>query len=215
MQEVRNALVQTDMEVSDKITNTLAQLANRMLSEREQMEERFKQLNNEMRQRNVAREEATLLERENIKARFKAIDEVLKKEQEVRTMDLRKNELDQSKNHESLSGAIQRIETSQAEGFRRVDSNSLKSVKEQQTALTEFRNAVEHNQSNLEEVVRAEIKARMREQQKMKLGSDTAISRLSANIEAARNEAAARLEGAMKALVSRADLVDEKIDSVQ
>ena len=65
MQEVRNALVQTDMEVSDKITNTLAQLANRMLSEREQMEERFKQLNNEMRQRNVAREEATLLEREN------------------------------------------------------------------------------------------------------------------------------------------------------
>ena len=215
MQEVRNALVQTDMEVSDKITNTLAQLANRMLSEREQMEERFKQLNNEMRQRNVAREEATLLERENIKARFKAIDEVLKKEQEVRTMDLRKNELDQSKNHESLSGAIQRIETSQAEGFRRVDSNSLKSVKEQQTALTEFRNAVEHNQSNLEEVVRAEIKARMREQQKMKLSSDTAISRLSANIEAARNEAAARLEGAMKALVSRADLVDEKIDSVQ
>ncbi len=215
MQEVRNALVQTDIEVSDKITNTLAQLANRMLSERENMEERFKQLSKEAAERSIAQDEATIIERENIKARFKAIDEVLKREQEVRTMDLRKSEFDSSKNHESLSSAVQRIETSQAEGFRRVDANSLKAVQESQAALTEFRNAVEHAQSNLEEVVRAEIKARMREQQKIKMSSETSLSRLSANLEAARNESAARLEGAMKALVSRADLVDEKIDSVQ
>ena len=215
MQEVRNALVQTDAEVSNKITNTLSQLANRMLSERENMEERFKQLHQELNERRIAREQASLVERESINSRFKAIDEVLKKEQETRSIDLRKNELDQSKNHESLSAAIQRIETSQAEGFRRVDANSLKSVTESQAAMVEFRNTVESAQTNLEEVVRAEIKARMREHQKLKQSSETSLARLSANIEAARNEAAARLEGAMKALVSRADLVDEKIDSVQ
>ena len=139
----------------------------------------------------------------------------LKKNRRQDPLIYEKNELDQSKNHESLSAAIQRIETSQAEGFRRVDANSLKSVTESQTAMVEFRNSVESAQTNLEEVVRAEIKARMREHQKLKQSSETSLSRLSANIEAARNEAAARLEGAMKALVSRADLVDEKIDSVQ
>ena len=161
MQEVRNALVQTDAEVSNKITNTLSQLANRMLSERENMEERFKQLHQELNERRIAREQASLVERESINSRFKAIDEVLKKEQETRSIDLRKNELDQSKNHESLSAAIQRIETT-TEGFRRVDDNSLSLSQNLKLQWLNFAIAVESAQTNLEEVVRAEIKARMR-----------------------------------------------------
>ena len=41
----------------------------------------------------------------------------------------------------------------------------------------------ESAQTNLEEVVRAEIKARMREHQKLKQSSETSLSRLSASIE--------------------------------
>ena len=65
------------------------------------------------------------------------------------------------------------------------------------------------------EVVRAEIKARMRSCEKIKSAQEMGISKLGSNIEAVRNESAARLEGAMKSLVGRADIVDEKIENVQ
>ena len=88
-------------------------------------------------------------------------------------------------------------------------------MKETQAAISEFRQTVEEAQTTLEEVVRAEIKARMRSFEKLKSAQETGISKMSSNIELVRNEAAARLEGAMKSLVGRADIVDEKIENVQ
>ena len=96
-----------------------------------------------------------------------------------------------------------------------VDANALRSVKETQSAISEFRQTVEEAQTTLEEVVRAEIKARMRSHEKLKSTQETGVSKLGSNIEMVRNEAAARLEGAMKSLVGRADIVDEKIENVQ
>ena len=215
MQEVRGALVQTDAEVSDKITAALSQLANRMLSERENMEQRFKQLHHELTEQSRAKEEASILQREAMKNRFQAIEEGLKTEQESRVFDLRKNSRDQTQSHESTVSALQRLETAQADGFRRVDANALRSVKETQSAISEFRQTVEEAQTTLEEVVRAEIKARMRSHEKLKSTQETGINKLGSSIEMVRNEAAARLEGAMKSLVGRADIVDEKIENVQ
>lgn len=215
MQEVRGALVHTDAEVSDKITSALSQLANRMLSERENMENRFKQLHEELTEQSRSREEATILEREKVKSRFKTIEDALNSEAESRVMELRKNVRDQDASLENTVSSIQRLETSQAEGFRRVDAAALRTVQETQSAITNFRRTVEEAQTQLEEVVRAEIKARMRQQEKVKTTMESGMSKLGAAIETTRNESAARLEGAMKALVSRADLVDEKIDNVQ
>ena len=111
MQEVREALVQTDAEVSDKITTALSQLANRMLSERENMEQRFKQMHQELTEQARAKEEAAILERESVKNRFKVLEEALNAERESRVIDLKKNERDQTQSNESVRSAVQRLET--------------------------------------------------------------------------------------------------------
>ena len=58
MQEVRNALLQTDSDMSSRLTTLLTQLGERTLSEREAVERRFQKLAVESVERERAAEEA-------------------------------------------------------------------------------------------------------------------------------------------------------------
>ena len=213
--EVRSALASSDASVSDRLTALLTQIGEQLVTEREISNRRLEETLLDAQRKERAAEERAAAERDRMAKRFMALEESMRVESETRAKQQQQQANEADARSLELTGMVQREQTARTGVQKILEETQERVTAEARASVAALTSDVESRTSSLEEVVRTEIKSRMRGQEKVFASLTSLSQQQQSAVGRARQEAAKMLDQVNHTTEKRLLALEQGLDRVQ
>ena len=213
--QVRSALAGSDANMSDRLTGLLTQISEQLITERESHVRRLEETEKAFQRKELAAEERAALERDRMAKRFLALEEALRSETEARAKYQQQQTKESDARSMELTGMIQREQTARTGVQQILEETQERVTAESRASVSSLKNEMESRTASLEEVVRTEIKSRMKGHEKMFASLTSLSQQQQAAVGRARTEAAKMLDQVNHTTEKRLSALEQGLDRVQ
>lgn len=213
--EVRSALATSDAGVSDRLTALLTQIGEQLVTEREISNRRLEETMQDSQRKERAAEERAAAERDRMAKRFMALEESMRVESETRAKQHQQQAKEADARALELTGMVQREQTARTGVQKILEETQERVTSEARASIVLLTKDVETRTTSLEEVVRTEIKSRMRGQEKVFASLTSLSQQQQSAVGRARQEAAKMLDQVNHTTEKRLLALEQGLDRVQ
>ncbi len=212
--EVRGALAKSDSGVSQRLTQLMQQIGEQLVAEREKNAAELRAAREDASLKEQTGEERAAVERQHVAARFEALEQAIRDEASTRHTRQSEYGTETERRITDLSTLLAQEVADRSREQATLEDSSARVQKEARSSLDEFQREATQRLDSLEEVVRTEIKSRMRGQEKVHAQLDQLRTVQSAAVGRARTEAAKMLDQANHGTNTRLQRLEEAQDRI-